>query len=133
MIKNLFLVIALCMSGCIIYVDDNHRHSDTHRTDDDQYGWLWLEDPYITCYYDGYWDLSEWYIEISANTYNGFPEVAYVGFYINNYDYQEMGYAGNGLWNQILVSNYYDCDRSLHFDFVAADYEGHETVYTYYW
>ena len=131
MYKFLSLLVVLCLSGCILYIEeDDSRLGSSHN---DPYGLVWLESPYITCYYDGYWDLSEWQIEIYADSYNGPYEVSYVGFYINNFDYQDMEYWGNGLWVRSIVSNYYDCDRSLHFDFTSADYDGYETSYTYYW
>jgi hypothetical protein len=120
-------VLLLSAAGCIVYLEDNPSGGHT------LYNTVWLESPYLTCYYDAYWDLSEWQIEIYADSRNGPYEVHYVGFYINNYDYQDMSYWGDGLWTHYIATNYYDCDRSLHFDFVAADYEGYETSYTYYW
>ena len=131
MIKNLLLCTLVCLAGCILYIEEDASGLGSGRGD--PYGLVWIESPYITCHYDGYWDLSEWQVEVYADSYNGPYEVAYVGFYINNYDYQEMEYWGNGLWVRSIVSNYYDCDRSLHFDFHAADYDGYETSYIYYW
>ena len=124
MIRSLVPLLVIFLSGCILYIgNDSASYSSG----------VYLESPYISCSYDAYWDLSEWQIEIYADSYNGPYEVEYVGFYINNYDYQEMGYWGDGLWARYIASNYYDCDRALHFDFVAADYDGYETSYTYYW
>jgi hypothetical protein len=114
-----------------LYVEEDPAYQGFGQ--DDPYGLVWLESPYVTCYYDAYWDLSEWQVEVYADSYNGPYEVAYVGFYINDYDYQGMEYWGDGLWVRTVVSNYYDCDRSLHFDFFAADYDGYETSYIYYW
>ena len=108
MYRSLFVFILLFVSGCIWYGDSE-------------------------CYYDGYWDLSDWYIEIYADSYYGPYEVAEVGFYINNYDYNFMEYIGDGIWYSSILSNYYDCDRDLHFDFVAIDYDGYEGYYTYEW
>jgi hypothetical protein len=44
-----------------------------------------------------------------------------------------MEYIGDGFWYSSILSNYYDCDRDLHFDFVAVDYDGYEGYYTYEW
>ena len=132
MYKFLSLSVALCLSGCILYVETS-RSPQSPSDEGLYYGDVWLENPYVTCTYDAYWDLSEWELEIYATSYYGPSEVYEVGFYINNYDYQEMEYVGDGYWARSIVSNYYDCDRALHFDFVAADYDGYEGYYTYYW
>ena len=131
MIRSLLIASLICLAGCIVYVEEAATRVGSGTGD--PYGLVWLQYPYITCRYDAYWDLSEWQIEIYADSHNGPYEIEYVGFYINNYDYQEMGYWGDGLWTRYIASNYYDCDRSLHFDFVAADYYGYETSYIYYW
>ena len=131
MIKNLLLAVVVFLGGCILYIEDDTYESRDYSND--PYGLVWMESPYIYCTYDAYWDLSEWQIEIYADSHGGTHAIEYVGLYINNHDYQEMEYWSNGVWVRYLVSNYYDCDRSLHFDFIAADYEGYETSYTYYW
>jgi len=127
MFRNLFVFILLFVSGCIWYGDS--RDSPSYNS----YDSVWLSRPHLECYYDGYWDLSDWYIEIYADSYYGPYEVAEVGFYINNYDYNFMEYIGDGFWYSSILSNYYDCDRDLHFDFVAVDYDGYEGYYTYEW
>jgi len=129
MYRNLFVFIFILLSGCILYVDPWHSHSSGGI-----YSWdVWMEDPSIHCYYDAYWDLSEWYLEIYADSYYGPYEVAEVGYRINNYDYTSMEYVGDGFWVSSFFSNYYDCDRSLHFDFIAIDYDGYKGFYTSYW
>tara|TARA_R110002020_G_scaffold53950_1_gene150752 strand:- start:3439 stop:3798 length:360 start_codon:yes stop_codon:yes gene_type:complete len=118
--------------GCFIYLEEDPRNRD-HQGGDFYNSNVWMDYPYIHCSYDAYWDLSEWYFEIYADSAYGPYEVSYVGFEINNYDYQDMEYLGDGLWARAIVSNYYDCDRAYHFDFVAGDYDGYEGYYTYYW
>jgi len=121
------------LTGCIWRVDSDHGHS---RDGASEYSDSWeviLSNPYIECTYDAYWDLSEWYFEIYADSYYGPTEVASVDFYINNYDLTLMDYIGNGLWRRGFTSTYYDCDRALHFDFTGVDYEGYEGYYTYSW
>jgi len=134
MFRNLFVFILLSLSGCILYLDD--PASTSSSSSDDIYLYtesVWLESPYVYCSYDAYWDISDWTFEIYADSYYGPYEVMEVGFYINNYDYQYMDYAGDGLWYRTYISTYYDCDRTYHFDFVAVDYDGYEGFYTYYW
>ena len=124
MIKNLSFLVGLFLSGCILVVEHDAHH---HTSEVD----LFLA--HTQCVYGGYYDVSEWYFEIYAEAPHGPYEVADVGFYINNYDYQEMNYAGDGLWYTTFMSTYYDCDRSYHFDFIASDYEGNTGHYTSYW
>lgn len=133
MLKNLWLILIVFISSCVLYVEphDPHHHEGTSERVA-----VWevlLSSPYVECDYDAYWDLSRWYLEIYADSYYGPSEVASVDFYINNYDLTMMDYAGDGLWVRSFTSTYYDCGRSLHFDFMAIDYDGYEGFYTYYW
>lgn len=124
MIKNIFVLFVLCLSGCIVLLESE---PETHQA-----GMLYMSDAYATCYYDAYWDLSEWYIEIYVNS-NYHSQVQEVGYYINNHDYVTMDYDGDGWWTDLFYSNYYDCDRSLHFDFVAEDIYGYTSAHTLFW
>ena len=130
MLRNLFLFLMVFVSGCVWRVDSPHSHPHTDGSEHTESWEVLLSGPYIECAYDAYWDLSEWYFEIYADSYHGEAEVASVGFYINNYDFTSMDYVGGGLWRDAFTSNYYDCDRSLHFDFVGTDYDGYEGYYT---
>ncbi len=123
MIKNLFFIILLGLNGCIVYVPSANSN----------WGAVALEDPYVDCIYDGYYDLSRWHFEIYADSYYGPLEVSTVGFYINNEDFQLMEYVGNGLWVKTITTTWYDCDRYYHFDFVATDYDGYEGYYAHHW
>jgi len=132
MYKLICLLSVALLSGCVLYVEPS-RSGVVANDEGLYYGDVWLDAPYVSCTYDAYWDLSEWYLEIYATSYYGPYEIYAVGFYINNHDYQEMDYVGDGYWGRSIVSNYYDCDRALHFDFVAVDYDGYEGYYAYHW
>ncbi len=131
MLKNLFVLIFLNLSGCIIIIPDNGSLSRSEWGP--AYGEVVIESPYISCTYDAYWDLSEWVFEVYTVSHFGPEEILEVGFYINNHDYQYMNYLGDGWWSRTFLDNYYDCDRDYHFDFIATDYDGFEGYYSLYW
>ena len=123
MLKILGLLPLMFISACLIYV----------IPDTETFGSVVLRHPYVDCYYDSYYHVSEWYFEIEADSYYGPTEVSEVGFYINNYDFQLMEYAGGALWVKTFVSSWFDCDQYYHYDFVGIDYDGYEGYYSHHW
>ena len=115
----------ILLTGCVLYLEPSSSPS--------VYDEVWLEQPYVQCYHDAYWNTSEWYVEIYADSYYGDYEVVEVGYYTNGYDYTWMQYGGNGLWFSSFYSSYYNCYDVMYFDFVATCYAGYEGFYTFYW
>ena len=130
MFRNLFVLLALLLSGCVFYVDDAGSTSNYESTYIDG---VWLESPYISCSYDSMWGVSDWSFEVYADSSYGPYEVAEVGFFINGYDYHSMNDGGDAWWYLTFTSTAYSCADYYYFDFVAIDYDGYEGHYVYDW
>jgi len=139
MLRNLFVFIFLFLSGCILYWDPDdssespHSHPETSESgyEVDE---IWIENAYVDCEYDYYWDESRWYLDVDiAASYIYFDNEVEVGFYIDDWDYYYMNPVGYGMWTAVLDSYYYQCDGYHVFDFVVSDIYGGSDSVTIWW
>jgi len=133
MIKGLLACMALCVTGCFFVVEPSGsttRHDD--HIDDYHYGGggIWIDDYYVECTYDSYWDESHWYIEILVgSSYAYYSDELDVVFYIDTWArfWTNQGYYGEHY--RIFDSSYYHCFSSYSFDFVVTtDYGDSDRV-----
>ena len=139
MLKNLFVVTLLLLSGCILYWEPGEpsgRPDSTSETShsDHETNEIWIENVYIDCEYDYYWDESRWYIDVDiAASYVYFDSELGVDLYIDDYGYWSMNSVGYGMWTQVIDSYYYHCDDYHVFDIVAFDIYGSYDEVTVWW
>jgi hypothetical protein len=140
MLKNLLLVTLLALSGCIWAVEPSPSGGGRHGSDTytESHGGLdgdvWIDDYYVECEYDSYWNESRWYIEIIvASTYSYYPDELEVGFYIDTWDWFWTEHSFYGEWHRVFESGYYHCYSSYTFDFVVTTNYGDSDSMTLWW
>jgi hypothetical protein len=143
MFKNLFVLILVCLTGCIWVVDpapsrahqsDSHSYDDTHGGYGYGSGDVWIENYYIECHYDSYWNESRWYVEVDVgSTYAYYSDEVEVDFYIDTWDWFWTEYSSYGDWYRVFESGYYHCYESHTFDFVVTDIYGSTDSVSTWW
>jgi len=126
MLKDLWLLVVVALSGCIVYVD-----SVPHDTTTTSSWGVWVADPYVECEPPLYWGESEWYLEVYAGSYH--TDIAHVTVYIGAYEHTTLNYAGDTLWVRGFVTDSYACEDVYSFEFIATDLEGYEAYKTIHW
>ena len=132
MTKSFLACVALCMGGCILVVEPSGPSGQLAAHGDDYHygGGIWIDDYYVECIYNSYWNESHWYVEILV----GSPYVYYadeldVVFYIDTWArfWTDQGYYGE--YYRTFDSSYYHCYSSYSFDFVVTtDYGDSDRV-----
>ena len=131
MIKNLFLLFVLLLSGCIVFVeDDAHQndraaHHDSHTAYDHE---IWIEAAYVECGPLG-WSFD---VYVGASYFYHSDEVE-VGAYADGWDYYPLFYVGADRWRALHESYHYDCEDIVSFVMVATDDYGSSDNVTLWW
>lgn len=130
MIKNIFVLFVLCLSGCIVLIEEEPTtdNQDYVITTD-----MWIYDARIQCSYDyyyreSYWDLSA---EIGSS-YVYYTDEVTVGVYLDGWDYYDLQYEGYDWWS-LSVIGFFTCEELYYADFVVSDYYGNYDEVTVWW
>jgi hypothetical protein len=138
MIKNLSVLSLVFLSGCIFYWDpepssqSSHSSSDTAHSDYDT-GEIWIENVYLECEYDYYWDESRWYVDVEiGSTYYYYLDEVEVGYHIDDdhdHAWRWLEFDGYDLWTDIFDTYLHTCDGFYDFYFEVEDiYGGFDAV-----
>ena len=129
MFRNLILLLALTLSGCILYCEptsgDDYQSSDTS---------VWVDYAQVDCEYDYYWGGFVWYFTADVEaSYSYYNDELWVGVYIDGWDYYSFSPVGYNVWVATVESYYYDCNNANVFDFVVSDVYGNYDEVTIWW
>ena len=133
MFKNLFVLLFLGLSGCILYWEpsDESSHENADYGYDDA---VWFDYAAVDCDYDYHWGDSVWYLDADVGaSYVYFDNEIEVGVYIDGGDYVSLYSVGYGMWEAVVESHYYDCNEPNVFDFVVSDVYGNYDEVTIWW
>jgi len=119
MIKNIIILLVVCLSGCIVWYDD--REYDYH------YDSSAIEGFEAVCYKD-YGDVYDWYFDAW-----GAPDLQFVDVYINSWKWVALERDIYGGWYGSLLNTYFYCDNTYDFEVIAEDYYGNVTYRMFYW
>lgn len=131
MIKNIFVLFVLCLSGCIIlieedlYEEDGYHSHESHTALEHE---IWIEGAYVECGPLG------WSFDVYVGaSYFYHADHLEVGAYADGWDYYPLFYTNAERWRALHESYHYDCDDTVSFIIVASDADGNSDTATLWW